>query len=260
MSIEEYISSGILESYVMGDLASKETIRVRSMISRYPEIQKEVQQIENALYALASADQKEAPSFVKTQLVDTIKKEQLSSDAKEVAIYTHWKLAAIVSGFIAITTAILLTYNTSRLSKAHLEIAKLNERQNQLTLRLDQTNTVLFDTETQLSMISSIDTRKIPLLDPGNQSKTIATIFWNTQDQNVYLGTNNLPLLNKDEQYQLWYLKDGQPFDAGLISSQTEFQEMKRVADAQAFAITIEPKGGSVSPTLDRLVVIGNVI
>jgi hypothetical protein len=35
--------------------------------------------------------------------------------------------------------------------------------------------------------------------------------------------------------------------------------EMKMVNAAQTFAITLEPKGGSVSPTMDQLYVMGNV-
>jgi anti-sigma-K factor RskA len=33
-------------------------------------------------------------------------------------------------------------------------------------------------------------------------------------------------------------------------------KEMKSVALAQAFAVTLEPRGGSVNPTMDQMVVI----
>jgi anti-sigma-K factor RskA len=35
---------------------------------------------------------------------------------------------------------------------------------------------------------------------------------------------------------------------------------MKSIGVAQTFAITLEPRGGSVSPTLEKLMVIGNII
>jgi anti-sigma-K factor RskA len=34
-------------------------------------------------------------------------------------------------------------------------------------------------------------------------------------------------------------------------------KEMKPIATANAFAVTLEPRGGSVSPTMDEMMVIG---
>ena len=68
--------------------------------------------------------------------------------------------------------------------------------------------------------------------------------------------------LPKGKQYQLWALVDGKPVDAGLLDMEvasTTFQKVKNVMQAQTFAITIENVGGSESPTLSTLHVLGNV-
>jgi len=36
-------------------------------------------------------------------------------------------------------------------------------------------------------------------------------------------------------------------------------KRMKSVKGAQAFAVTLEPKGGSVNPTMDQMMAIGNI-
>ena len=51
--IEEYISSGILELYVYGALSETESREVTDMLREYPEVEKEVEEIEDALQKLA---------------------------------------------------------------------------------------------------------------------------------------------------------------------------------------------------------------
>jgi anti-sigma-K factor RskA len=65
-----------------------------------------------------------------------------------------------------------------------------------------------------------------------------------------------------DHQYQLWALVDGKPVDLGVFDmrdGEVGLKNMKPIGVAQTFAVTLEPRGGSVSPTLEKLMVIGNI-
>jgi anti-sigma-K factor RskA len=64
-----------------------------------------------------------------------------------------------------------------------------------------------------------------------------------------------MPELPSDAQYQLWALIDGKPADLGVFNTPKDkvFLKMKNTQKADAFAITIEKKGGSVSPTLVKM-------
>lgn len=75
------------------------------------------------------------------------------------------------------------------------------------------------------------------------------------------MAVNNLNELSEEFDYQLWVIGDQGPIGIGLVNERKKMtlQQMQAVAQAGTFAITIEPKGGSESPTLDKLVVIGNV-
>jgi mannose-6-phosphate isomerase-like protein (cupin superfamily) len=59
MDIKEYILSGILEQYVLGALHEEEAIQVEEVASKYPEVQKEIDDIRSALeqYAIENAVQ-----------------------------------------------------------------------------------------------------------------------------------------------------------------------------------------------------------
>ena len=92
---------------------------------------------------------------------------------------------------------------------------------------------------------------------------SFANIYWDTTTKDVYLLVNNMPTPANNKQYQLWALLNGNPVDLGVIDTSV-WQEkllvkMKGVQDAQAFAITLEPKGGSPSPTMDAMYVVGNL-
>ena len=72
---------------------------------------------------------------------------------------------------------------------------------------------------------------------------------------------NNLPKPATDQQYQLWALLNNQTIDLGVfeVSEEKLLVRMKNVQEAQAFAITLEPKGGSPNPTLDKMYVVGKL-
>jgi len=67
----------------------------------------------------------------------------------------------------------------------------------------------------------------------------------------------DLPPLADEHDYQLWFLKDGKPFDAGVfhVDANGEFiGEVQHLPETltgvSAFAITREPKGGRPTPTM----------
>ena len=78
-----------------------------------------------------------------------------------------------------------------------------------------------------------------------------ATVYWDTTSHDVYLMVNNLPAPASDQQYQLWALLDGKPIDMGMLEiseKPLQLYRMKNAQNAQAFAITLEKKGGNPTP------------
>jgi anti-sigma-K factor RskA len=87
-------------------------------------------------------------------------------------------------------------------------------------------------------------------------------VLWDQNAQVVFIAINNLNDLSDEFDYQLWAIGDDGPVGIGLVNNKVEkltLQQMQAVAQAGAFAITIEPKGGSKAPNLEKLVVLGEV-
>lgn len=102
-------------------------------------------------------------------------------------------------------------------------------------------------------------TKTVQLEGQSFAPKSEAMVYWNQQSAKVYVSTAGLPVINDNQSYQLWALVDGKPVDAGVFNSEKELQAGKKIFQADAFAVTIEPKGGSDQPTLSKLCVLGKL-
>jgi anti-sigma-K factor RskA len=102
---------------------------------------------------------------------------------------------------------------------------------------------------------------KMPAVANSPDPKSATTVYWDTRTKDVYLAINNLPKPEENQQYQLWAMVDGKPVDAGIIEMKdgSGMIKMKNIPTAEAFAITLEKKGGSSAPSLDKLYVMGRV-
>ncbi|HEY9077561.1 MAG TPA: anti-sigma factor [Anaerolineaceae bacterium] len=73
------------------------------------------------------------------------------------------------------------------------------------------------------------------------------------------LVVNNLPVLPESKQYQLWLIKNGQRTSGGVFSVNPDgtgsllINSPQPFADYKALGVTIEPKGGSASPTGEKV-------
>jgi len=77
MNINDYISSGILEQYVLGDISPQEKQEVECMSHIYPELQEELLKLQITLEGLALENAIEVPLHVKKNIFEQIEKQLL---------------------------------------------------------------------------------------------------------------------------------------------------------------------------------------
>jgi mannose-6-phosphate isomerase-like protein (cupin superfamily) len=80
LNIKTYIESGILELYVMGQLSETESTEVAYYLDIYPELAKELEQIEIALENYALQNAIKPSQGIKQQLFDSITNLQLEDE------------------------------------------------------------------------------------------------------------------------------------------------------------------------------------
>jgi anti-sigma-K factor RskA len=276
MKIIEYISSGILENYVLGFTSKEETIEVEQYASLYPEVKNEIAAIQTALNDFAKAESKTPPPFLKQQIWNTIESEiatekpadniaplKIEPTLNNIVALKNWMKYAIAASILFLIGSALLNivqYKNNRNSLAAID--SLKQKNEVISAVLNKQEATLQNLSIGLNFASASTTQAIALNGVGDFKDALATIYFSKQSNEVYLRVNHLPLPANNKQYQLWAIVDGKPVDAGVFvfaENEIAFQKMKNFASAQAFAITLEQLGGSPSPTLSAMYVMGKV-
>ncbi|WP_422360011.1 anti-sigma factor [Reichenbachiella sp.] len=260
MNIEEYISSGILELYALGELSGSEKAEVEQMCEAHEEVRSELAMIESTMGVLAQRLATPPSPALKDQI-----KSQLNlktSEAKEIQMPAKqaekpFSLAIAASITIAILTSGLAFYFYGQWQSAENQLAVMIAQNQEVADNYQFVNQKLKNLETDVEILGNPNFARVAMDGTENAPESLATVFWNSNTQDVYLKIQNLKNLTQDQQYQLWAIVDGVPVDMGVFDNGSELLKMKSVASAAAFAVTIEPRGGSKDPSLETMQVVG---
>lgn len=257
---------------MLGALPDAEMRKITSLSAAHPELLTEIEAIETAMMQMGESQSEHDPGISVLEgalaaieedekneaVIVPLQPVETEPNPKSSAFQPLWAWAAAIA--LLIGSGILNLYFYQDLNESQLELLALRSEQQVLAQNFDRASLDLKETQDRISVLQSPATRRIDLNGvPGKENNRV-TVFWEPQQAAVLLTSAKLPLAPEGFQYQLWAIVDGTPVDAGLLEGLSGWQKMKDIAgDAAAFAITLEPEGGSISPTLEEMVVIGNV-
>lgn len=184
----------------------------------------------------------------------------VNSNHREEALPYKWMFAASIVLFVISGIFSFLFYNRWQQAEDKLAVATASEQL--MAQHMETASMKTQQMEEALSVLRNPDYRSVRLEGVEANPKANMMVYWNPEQQQVYVDEVQLPAPPAGMQYQLWALDNGTPIDAGLISFNNEttyLQKMKSISSAQAFAVTLEPTGGSKIPTLEQLMVKGEI-
>jgi anti-sigma-K factor RskA len=260
VNIEEYISSGILETYAMGELTGQELARAEANLKQYPELRSELAKIEETLEAMMVRLAVSPPAVVKDKLMVTV-----ANHGREVKMDTPvvmlWRYAAAASIIIALGTTYMAYDYHGRWKDSVLALNELIGKNQQIADDYNRVNNRLDKVENDLRVIDNPAFTKVVMKGTPNAPQAMASVYWNEQTKEVFLSIQNLRELSQEQQYQLWAIIDGKPVDAGVFDTGLAgLQKMHTISKgATTFAVTIEPRGGKDAPSLETMQVAGAV-
>ena len=260
MDIKKYIASGILEQYVLGLTSEKENQEIQQFAAQYPEIKKELEEIERSLELYAEARKIKAPEGLETKILEKISGE--SNISKDDSIKRNGNGFSIFLGILLLLMAAAAFWFYQDIRNLKVENAELQSQLDSLNNDCEQTKNELQFLRNELEIIRAEGNETIIMKGTDNVPLARANIHWNQETQKSYLDVINLPEPPAGKQYQLWAIVDGVPTNMGVFDIQTtsaNLQEVPFIANASAFAVTLEQEGGSPTPTLEEMVVIGNI-
>lgn len=275
MHNEDYIASGILELYAAGGLSRAEREEVEHRAAASPEIRLALDEacaaMENYARLYATQPRAELKNRIFNEIGNPMPEQGLESDEaspvvplypenhREASAY-KWMFAAsivlfLISGFVSF-------HFYTKWQQAEEKLAGVIASEQVLAQNFRTTSLKAQQQEKTLSILRNPDFKLLRLQGVEAHPDASMLVYWNPALQDVYVDEVTLPAAPSGKQYQLWALKDGKPIDAGMIEvtdGKASLQQMKKIQAAEAFAVTLEPAGGSAQPTLEQLTVIGNI-
>ncbi len=282
MDVKEYIASGILEEYALGTTTAQETKEVECMAKIYPEIKEELEAAQLALEQYALAHQTPAPTTAKDNIMAMIEDTPMAEaettkpaeekSAKVVSLNANHKarkanplrLLAAASVAFLIAFAFMYSNKINELEEVSNQISDLQNSNQEITKQLADIQDQKEQSQEMIDFLSAPNSKQIAMgaTAAGTEYNAAARIFWNSESEETYLMADNLPTPPDGKQYQLWAIVEGAPVDMGVFDidpENKEMQKMKPVANAQAFAVTLEDKGGKPTPDMEQMYVVGGV-
>jgi anti-sigma-K factor RskA len=265
MNTSEYIASGILEAYVLGSVTPQEKQEVECLSKIYPEIKTELTTIEETMETYAKMHEVKPCAQLKSKIFSQMNFDEDINEGnnvlenknqeiveKEVKVIPMWSKIAVAA---SVVFGLLFGWSYQNGQKISSELANTKAK-------MDAEMKLKSQSEGMLALYK--DSQNVPMELKGAEkspnSKVMA--FWNKETDEMKLVVENLPAAPKGRQYQVWGIVDGKPVDMGMIdlSFENKILAMKvPKGNIAAFAITLEKQGGSPTPTLEEMYVIGNV-
>ncbi|MDB5271388.1 MAG: hypothetical protein JWP58_4428 [Hymenobacter sp.] len=303
-NFQDYIESGILEQYALGELSAAEQAAVEAQAASHPEIQAELQQVQAALGFYAEAHAITPPAAMRERVLNNVlaqisgpaantslraavdavaqttsRPSPVASAPQPVAAATEavvrpmssapvavpasrsgWAIAASVALLLSLGGNMLLYSNWKSASS---ELVAMQNERNRFATTSQVVERKLGSLQQENEVLRNDEFRAVALAGTKTAPTAHARVLFNPATHKVYVDVRSLPPLPADKQYQLWALDKGKPIDAGVLTVATAtgegLQHMKDIASAQTFAMTVEPAGGSVGPTLSTMTVVGNI-
>jgi len=273
--VKSYIESGILELYVLGQLTAQECIEVEAMVAKYPEVKAELSAIEIALEAYAQENAIVPSAHLEEQILNKFSENTAplitNAEPKIIPLYEGNNEGTVRKlRYALIACSILLAISLGALFSAHKElnvandqIANLSSDQQKFATTVSKLEFEKAGMENRIAMTESEEWTTVKLAGVPTSPKAKMLVYWNKANKNILINYAAMELPKTDEahEYQLWALVDGKPVSLGVFgqTDKEAVKQMETIQKAQAFAVTIEPMGGSVNPTMEKMVVMGGV-
>ncbi len=257
MNGKDYISSGIVEQYVLGlctlvekaelELLRKTDAALDEAIIQF-EIQFENEMMSNASLPDAATDNKILTAIDSLKYIPVL---PINSFKEKTNTY-KWLRPVAAAVILLLSSSVVFNYILySKNKKQEQELTSRNNNNVPLTLPVTDYNILKNPTITPVAMYGV-----------GYHAICRCTMFWDKKTGKVYIMIHHLPKSSNDEDYQLWANVDGKPVSVGIINDtiRDRFIEMSNMpTGATSFIVTLEKAGGAAVPTEDEIYLKGTI-
>ena len=258
MDTKEYIASGILELYVAGTLSELENLEVYLNSEKYPEIKKEIEDIEASVLSLTKSVSPGTKGYG-----DLLKRMNSASTAKTGAIGNKVSWTAYLGWAASLVFMAGLLWLYQQNDQLKLDLEMVSREKDAMEQQIADSKNSLAKTEDLLKTIRDKNITVVALNGQTVSPTSYAKAYWNKGEKKVFIDAQGLPDPPNGFVYQVWSLKLNPltPTSMGLledfVDDDNKIFALANPNESEAFGITLEPAGGSESPNLEQLYTLG---
>jgi hypothetical protein len=274
VNLQDYIESGILEAYILGSLTHDEELLVEANIAKFPELGDELLALEKAMEQYSANLASNPPAGLEDKIWNSIQTITDNSEGRPVRTpkivnfkpgppkTIQWKYAAVWVALIGSMVVNMLLYKEG--DKLRDDKLALHEQMDQLQSEKGKQAVMIGYFQKEKTMMADTAMQTIVMHTTQKGHPMVATLYWSKDKGEAYITADALPPPPKGMQYQLWALQGGKPVDMGVLpiglSNTPVMQKVGRpITRSDAFAISLEKEGGSPTPTMENIYVLGKV-
>ncbi len=258
--ITTFLNSGLLEKYLIGETNSTETESVETYIAKYPEVQNAYNTLQYNLEIVAKSNAVEAPNNILNDILDNLDVDdtpvvKLNTPNPPIRKSKRWYKYSIAASIAALLFA-GMSYSF------YVQKQQLSE-ENQVVVDeifdlrgdIEKNNLMLDNVMRQLLKLNNPETEKY-IIKGNERAKDLKTVAYiNPKEKTSMIDVVSLPQLPEEQCYQIWADLQGKMVSLGILSeSDRQLKTIPYAENASALNITIEPKGGNSTASVENTV------
>ncbi len=243
--IKIFLDSDLLEKYLLGNTNEQENLQVERYIAMYPEVRETYNELQVNLEAFAKMHALKTPEGLKQKIVARIKSENVGRKR-----FFRYAIAASFATLLFAGASYFFWDQNQSLQEEN-EIVN-----NKIQLLEENMNDRLEDVRNQFIVLNNPKTKKYNVKGNKKAKELKAVAYVNPVKKLSYISVSKLPNLPENQCFQMWAEVNGKMINLGVIQEASNKEKLMALpyADEAIGYITIEPKGGNVTPTVENIV------
>lgn len=243
--IKIFLDSDLLEKYLLGTTAHEETLQVERYIALYPEVRETYKELQENLEAFAKMHAIKTPEGSKEAILNRIKTENKNRGK----FYRYAVAASFTALLFAGASYFFYTQNKNLQQENAIVTNKIKDLEVVMREQLE-------DVRNQFIVLNNPLTQKYNVNGNKKAKELKAVAYINPVKKLSYINVSRLPNLPENQCFQMWAEVNGQMVNLGIIKEAHDKNTLLALpyAENAISYITIEPKGGNQSPTVENIV------
>lgn len=253
MNITEYISSGVIELYVMGLCTDVEKKELEDLRVQYPELNKAIEEYEAELESKMQQDILLPPATTDERILAAI----TALNTPVIPITHHnisakkitWLKPVAAAVFLILMISLVFNYALWQKNREHQAVITAGNRDAGLPL-------------TDYQVLQNPSITPVAMYGVGIHAICRCTMFWDKKTGKMYVMIHHLVRSSENKNYQLWANVNNEMINIGMLddSIRGRFVELQNVpSKATSFIVTLEKAGNITSPTLEETYLQGSI-